>query len=270
MIILCLLLLTGCGASSDDPFAHVSKEQGTVSEQYPGGLYYSQLNDNEKALYDSLLTMASNYKTSLSCNNVSVDELTRTIYAFNNEHPEYFFVSLDLNYQMNGNYVSYVDFKYTATDGMNIKETCEYVDEYCENILSGMEDTSDLERIKAIHDYICENTVYDTSVSYDQDIRSIILNNKSVCTGYVKLFQLLTKKSGFNCYEVQGVAFDETMNEKHAFNLIEYNGNFYWVDVTLDDMEDSYDYKYFLIGDSDLFDDHTISEEYSFGYPEVK
>lgn len=116
---------------------------------------------------------------------------------------------------------------------------------------------SDYDKIKAVHDFICENTAYSQKTAnkvpgYNyRSAYDAYFAKESVCSGYALLFQKIMEELGIPCY----VYIDE--NEiAHAWNLVYLDGAWYQVDCTWDDAENGYSYDYFLKGAK--LDKHTV------------
>lgn len=87
-----------------------------------------------------------------------------------------------------------------------------------------------------LHDYLAVNCAYDSENFNKNSVPlvshstyGVFANRVAVCDGYSLAYKYLLKQFGINCYMVTS----DTM--KHAWNLIELNGNYYQVDVTWDD-----------------------------------
>jgi len=124
------------------------------------------------------------------------------------------------------------------------------------NITSSM---SDYDKIKAIHDYIVstaeydyENVEKDTIPDIDYTAKGILENHIGVCMGYSEAFQLLMDELDIECYTVSGIA----NNEKHSWNVVNIDGEYYHVDCTFDDPITSFD----DINTSDSSDTSDISD----------
>ena len=108
---------------------------------------------------------------------------------------------------------------------------------------------SDLDRIKAAHDYLCENIVYYED-EYSKDIvrtsYGALINGRAVCVGYAEAFDLLMEKLEIPCIIVSGSARTRSGTEGHAWNAVLYKGKMRYVDVTWDDKGGFADYTYFL------------------------
>lgn len=117
---------------------------------------------------------------------------------------------------------------------------------------------SEYQKVKSIHDYLVENTVFDESAQNAKSAIGPIIDGKAVCEGYAKAFQLLCVMSGIDCIFVTGDADGD-----HAWNKVKIGDLWYNVDVTWDDpIGGSLRHSYFLISDSELSIDHTWDNTY--------
>lgn len=138
--------------------------------------------------------------------------------------------------------------------------------------------------IKMVHDYIINNTDYDTTVSKQNiyNIYGTLVNQQSVCEGYAKSFKYIMDELGIPCTLVIGKATNsEGQSENHAWNYVQLEGTWYAIDTTWDDpisksglVNESSKYKYFLKGLTDMSKDHIPSGQFSeggktFTYPSI-
>lgn len=110
-------------------------------------------------------------------------------------------------------------------------------------------DMSDTEKVKAIHDWICDNTRYADSIiplEYHTDA-SILLNNETVCEGYAKAFNLLCNSVGVETYYIH--------SSDHAWNIVKLGGHYFHVDTTWDD-GDNPTTDWFMKSDSEMTESH--------------
>ncbi len=104
-------------------------------------------------------------------------------------------------------------------------------------------DMTDYEKEVALHDYILEQTDYDSEVnnqsrdakpSPDNDNPyGVFAYGKSICSGYTTTFQLFMDMVGIECISVTGTAHRGA--EEHAWNMVKLGGDWYCVDVTWND-----------------------------------
>lgn len=127
------------------------------------------------------------------------------------------------------------------------------------------EKNTDKENVKAIHDYLVNNTDYDmknylkgTIPESSYRITGILQYGVSVCNGYTENFQLLMDMLGINCLSVSGKADNGSGYGNHAWNMVEIDNKWYWIDVTWDDPTNikMLRYDYYLLTDKELKKDH--------------
>lgn len=134
---------------------------------------------------------------------------------------------------------------------------------------------TDIEKIKAINDYIVTHTVY-TEGGTDTSVHSpytIISEGKGVCQAYALLAYRLLEKAGIENRYVTGWA-----TVGHAWNLIKLDGKWYHLDTTWNDpvfnwanlndepyLKNYVRYNYFLVSDQTIKKDHLIDPGYPSG-----
>ena len=130
---------------------------------------------------------------------------------------------------------------------------------------------SEYEMVKAIHDYIVNNTQYDydrllngTVPEVSHSPLGVLQYGVAVCQGYAYAFELLCDLSGIECDFVGGVAG----GGGHAWNQVKVDGKWYNIDVTWDDpiyyfngvLTPYLSYDYFLVSDAVLYQDHVTED----------
>lgn len=131
---------------------------------------------------------------------------------------------------------------------------------------------SDEEKVKAIHDYLVNNTDYDitnynngTIPDRSYHITGLLQYNKSVCNGYMETFQLLMDMLKINSICISGTANNSANRgyNGHAWNLVEIDGKWYYIDVTWDDPSNAkiLRYNYYLVTDAVLSQNHRWDKE---------
>lgn len=141
---------------------------------------------------------------------------------------------------------------YMAEDVGFINQYAEY--QYKKVVAENTDDSmSDIEKVKVLHDWVCEHTQYADSTEqpeYHTDA-SILLNDSTVCEGYAKACNLLFNYAGIETCYVN--SFD------HAWNIVKIGGHYFHVDATWDDGE-NISYNHFMKSDSDIRDDGSHNE----------
>ncbi|MDE6034994.1 MAG: leucine-rich repeat protein [Ruminococcus sp.] len=124
----------------------------------------------------------------------------------------------------------------------------EYVKAQAEKIVSEIttEKMSDVQKIKAVHDWVCRNTVYDDGLTGDRknhNDASVLMNDSTVCEGYARIANILYNTAGIETYYISGVG--------HAWNVVRAGNNYFHVDTTWDD-GDNISYDWFMKSDDEI------------------
>ena len=121
---------------------------------------------------------------------------------------------------------------------------------------------NDKERVKNIHDWICQNIAYDTDAFFSGNLGSlsptnVLKSRKSVCSGYAKLFEKMCQLADIEAIRIVGWAKGYGYNGKmpnqtnHEWNAVKINGVYQNVDCCWD--AGYVDYKTFIKQYSDQY-----------------
>ena len=142
----------------------------------------------------------------------------------------------------------------------------EFVDLAVERIMAklNLDDASQYEKVKAIHDYIVEYVDYDDDLekysAYDA-----LSSGETVCLGYALLTYKMMAEAGVPVKIISG----ESYGEGHAWNIIGIGDYWYNLDTTWDDTANTN--KYFLRGENRFSsherDDRYLTDEFEDQYP---
>lgn len=139
---------------------------------------------------------------------------------------------------------------------------------------------SDLDKERALHDYIILNTKYDHEGYINGNLPDeshqaygVLMNKVGVCDGYAYAMKALLNLAKVNSIVVYGDSFDlSSAPIGHAWNMVVIDGKYYHVDLTWDDL-DNYDgfdnniqHKYFNISDKQISTNHKYIDNF---YPEA-
>lgn len=106
-----------------------------------------------------------------------------------------------------------------------------------EVITDGMDDYG---KEFAIHEYIVQNVAYDIDMlgifekhgEHAADPYGALVDGKCICSGYTTTFNMFMDMLKIPCTSILAAA-DE--NEAHAWNMVQIDGHWYYMDVTWDD-----------------------------------
>lgn len=145
------------------------------------------------------------------------------------------------------------------TDSM-INEINKKVDEIYNSLIT--DNMTDAEKIKVIHDYITNNTIYDEERSNDiksgKNIDTVhnsntaygpLFNGKAICGGYTDTMALFLDKIGLPNFKIA--------SQNHIWNVVYIDGAWKHLDLTWDDPvvntgEHIVTYNYYLISTDEL------------------
>ena len=158
----------------------------------------------------------------------------------------------------------------------------------------GSAESTPEKKVEAVHDYITKHVTYRDELSvapenmgFVRTAYGALVKHEGVCESYTRAFKAAMDKLGIPCVVVYGIyRHDDNVAEFHIWNEVEINGEWFAVDVTMDDPinpktkdtstgEDGYEnHKYMLVGTSVMALNHQESSQMSdggfkFGYPMV-
>lgn len=238
------------------------------------------LNEAQTEIYNKFIYDIEAYETEFVFENVSDDDLKLAYYAVLDDHPEYFWLGKSFSYSVNslGDYSNIKAIPdCMSKDPSEIKLLQKRMDKLVDEIVKNASAKNNpYEKILYIHDYIIDNTVYDSETLelINSEKNKGLLNastaygclveHRAICSGYSAAFQLLADKLEIDCYRVSGTRISE--EGPHQWNFLRLDDGYYYMDLTWDDpIRENNDsektYEYFLISDDDLFKTHTLDNE---------
>ena len=224
---------------------------------------FSQLTEDEQKAYIRVVKELENKSDVfyLEGNTVTNDQLERIWKAVTQDHPEFFWIdTYEYTYRPDTGEVDKITIRYNM-DTDDIESAQARVDAWKTAALSGItDDMSSYEVARYLHDYIIDNTGYDTNAPNNQTILSVA-DGASVCAGYARAYQYLLNEAGIFATTAQGTT---VLNQSHAWNLVKIDDEYGWIDPTWDDPNytdgtfGTHDYTYFGISTTDLNKTHTL------------
>ncbi len=92
------------------------------------------------------------------------------------------------------------------------------------------------DKVQRAYDWVCNNMEYDDSLTRGSIYDAFVLGD-TVCTGYATSFQLIMEKMGIESYLCTGYVD----GENHAWNAVNVDGTYYFVDATFGDTSGNLD-----------------------------
>ena len=154
-------------------------------------------------------------------------------------------------------------------DKTMINQINQRVDEIMSQIITN--EMSDRDKIKAIHDYIIDNTIYDKekemfintnySTTYESHLAyGPLFQGHGICSGYSDLMSIFLDKLNIPNYRIS--------NDDHVWNLVFVDNQWLHIDVTWDDPvlstgEQIISYDYFLITTNELHTKDQTKHEFN-------
>ena len=271
IMMLCVLCFAGCSNMSDvvdnknldaDETQIITQSsqnfQFLNTEEMIGMYFYDQLSNVEKSLYCYIVVQLNEFVSEVRFNDmelfgqeISDESMMKVITAVEQDHPEYFWTTQSFGY-VTTQTEKIVSFS-KKDDAETLKRLLEECDKVGNEILVAIPESSSYEKAKYIYNCLLDMVEYTDQKDQYFDIRGALLNKATNCNGYAHALKFLFDKADIPCIVVYG----STDGGWHAWNAIQLDGQWYWVDSTWGDSTNNRDF-YFCMTDSELFTDHTV------------
>ncbi len=245
----------------------LSNQAQTNRKTIEGDFYYNALTPVQKDIYERIKKACYNYETEVVLDNNHLSDVFLAIESVRLDMPQYYWIYLNNAFSFSYDNKGKVT-KVIITIPENAREIMRKTNEKANQVVSKLQG-SDYEKVKAIYEWIINNTIYEKSED-DQYMYAVLLNGKAVCAGYAKTFKYLCEKVGIECIHLSGNHDDPS---SHAWSAVKLNNKYYWVDVTWGDghykmkdgsNKDFVDYNYLLVTDDKFLPEHTLNQFFSF------
>ncbi len=247
----------------------IDYQEVTTEENVAVSYYYSKLSEDERQIYSEILSGINSNTEEIYLHGDDADLANKILQYVLRDHPELFWCDGSATATSYTGINSYTVMKVNYQYDENARSTMQsQIDGAVAECLAGIsQDASDYEKILYVYEYIIRSVEYNMDASDNQNIYSVFVGKESVCAGYSKATQYLLNKLGIFCTYVIGTAGDD--NQAHAWNLVQCNGEYYYVDTTWGDptflaeegeqvaAEEKISYDYMLCDDTELFKNHT-------------
>lgn len=252
--IIASILLSGCVEISigDTPTGgnpSVVLEE-TIPSDKSDSYAYTLLSDEEKALYDTVLTAVKGLKPRINFKQPIELELLISVYSmiFGSETNLQY---MEATFKYDSDPVSIMILSYTETAD-SVKGFQTETEAMAALIILESEGLSNYEKLKHFHDRLIESCDYDLEEKYQMYAYGALVLGRATCQGYANAFALLCSAAGIKNILVKGTA-----GEAHMWNKVKLGESWYNVDVTWDDPDKAGTpglilYDYLLVPDEDL------------------
>lgn len=246
-----------------------TKSSVSLLDDYTAKWGYNQLNASQKTAYAKLFDAAKNYTAQIDIAGLYLKaaDFEKAYWAFDYDNPQFLALGSGYSYYYypSTGYLKSVNILYgrTYAQMINVQQifnvTVNRVIDTAKNQLN------DYAKLKYIHDWIVNNTVYTLEgPAYKSEADGAVVYKSALCEGYSKAFMYMAQALGFECICVVGKA----NGTAHMWNMVKLNGAWYHVDVTFDDPitadgRNMLTHDYFLLGTYEINKTHTIDNPFS-------
>ncbi len=270
IVILCIcFLLSGCFDQKGKNENNTGNQTGT-SISIDKSIYYgySLLDEDEQKIYSDLYQCLYYLNDRVELEVKTIDELSRMYKLILADHPELFYISYSYEYiERDSSIVFIPKYNYSSSQVDKIRKQ---IDEKVNIMNTELQNYSDqIDQMKYIYDYIIKSVVYEQNSKTDQNIISVFLEGKSVCAGYARAFQYMMHQNGLFAHLVTGDAKEDLVGGNgivtHAWNMVKYNDDYYYIDPTWGDIEGDYEHTcdaYFMMTSDEMLEMYTPDNAY--------
>lgn len=237
-----------------------------------GRYAYESLPNEQKKIYDQMLDAVMNQEEEVTLSTSDGSHLEDIFNCIKADYGGLFWVESFryTQYQRNGQteVMSFApNYIMTANERKAVQKK---IDRQVKHYLKGLADASDYEKVRTIYRRLIQKADYNLKSENNQNIISVFLGKETVCQGYASAMQYLMDQLDIPCVIVTGTA----KGGPHAWNLVQLDGAWYYVDVTWgnskyhDDEQNDVkyvEYDYLNITTEEMMQDH--SPKVSFELP---
>ena len=238
-----------------------------------GRYAYESLSDEEKKIYDQMLDAVMNQEEEVTLSTSDGRHLEDIFNCIKADHGGLFWVESFryTQYQRNGKteVMSFApNYIMTAKERASTQKR---IDRQVKKYLKGLADATDYEKVRTVYRRLIQKVDYNLQSENNQNIISVFLGKETVCQGYASAMQYLMDLLDIPCVIVTGMA----KGGPHAWNLVQMDGEWYYVDVTWgnskyhDDEQNDVkyvEYDYLNITTEEMMQDH--SPQVTFDLPD--
>lgn len=253
-------------------FSFVFSETKNSEESFDEFWYYSCLTKREQEIYLKVAAAVENHKNKvveIGDSVLSASQAARAYEAYLLDNPDRFYVSN--KYEVSEAHVLNVTkIEIKLSYDWNKKETenkkralAKELDNVISKVITA--DMTDFEKEVALHDYLVNNVRYYSYTDIDEipslmhNAYGALVQGEAVCDGIADAYCLLLRKC-----QIDNVVVTGRMGDRHAWNKVKLDGEWYNVDVTSDacGKERVLSHIYFNLSDASMLSSHIINTDF--------
>lgn len=229
--------------------------------KYQRSLLHENLQDDYDRLYGALLHHEASVL--LDC---SMPYVMTLFDAVTFDHPELFWSNYEYNYKESADKKSVTLYPSYAYDKKESAALQKQVDAVASPLLQkAREKQGDYEKVKFLYDWIIDHTDYVNKEENNQNMLSVLLDQKAVCAGYSKSFKYLLDQLDIPNAVIL-VQVIENPDEYHVVNMVQMDKAWYYLDPTFGDIKieksyANYRYAYFGMTSEEMENIYTPQQE---------
>lgn len=242
--------------------------------------FVKKLNQNLLANFIELYNSVTEFKESVDFKYpIKTDEFNTLMFLLNYDCPELI--------QMSENYFpTYSNQKQTAVSSVELRycmnkedyiQAKKEIDIFLSELKKNVLEKSDSEKEKYVYDYILKKCKYNDTYEFSGSAYGILIKNNGRCEAICKAFMWCMRELNVECISVSGSQnWDmKSIYSDHSWNIIKINGEYYHLDLTVDNLmqNDSEKippcYGFFNVDDNSINQNRKINTVFtSLGVPE--
>ena len=213
---------------------------------------YDTLTAKEKEAYVQMEEAFGSLERSFDASPLTKEEGLRVRDAFCSDHPDLFWASGNIRMitDKNGTVLSF-EIQNMPGDAEIMR-----MDRELRDALSAIriEGSTDLEKIRAINDWLCANLTYDNRTWNSWNAYGAFVERRCKCAGFTQAVNYLCRLHGIESLYIIGDVIEDIQSgsggSSHAWNLVRIDGAWYHMDATwnCNGCPGFAGYEYFLIG----------------------
>lgn len=253
ILFVCVFIVGGCSSEVKEKVEDPDKVVAEYLDKDNCFKYhYEQLSKKEKKIYEQIYMGLSKHEKKIPVNEASDDTIYNIIELVSYDHPELYYYT---GWKLYNEEKSELRVGYLKGD---MKDKEEQLKQTLAEVKARIpEGVGSYDKVKIIYEYMIERCEYVDGAENNQNILSSLVNNQTVCAGYAKGIQYILNDLGIPCSYIVGTIIDpaEGENSSHAWNMVEIDGNYYYMDATWGDVVEELPhtcYAYFMLSQEEM------------------